>query len=193
MTRGGGQGTNVRTCMPYLYVLLCFGVPKGPTTPLCTKVPYILLCFGTKLDHPPPKVVLLYKNPWFCTKVRDFFQKNLRKKSKNSSKKIQKIWKVSEKKMEKFRRKNRQKLEKKVDFPPNLAHFLEIFAKKLYKSTIYTFVIWKNFRTPTPACTKVPFVLLCFGSLRDPPHPIHVLYFCVGPPPELILMHVNFR
>ena len=56
------------------------------------------------------------------------------------------------------------------------AIFKEILRKFVYKSTIYTFVIWEKMETPTPGCTKVYFLLLCFGRKFD--HPPPKWYFC---------------
>ena len=68
-----------------------------------------------------------------------------------------------------------------------ICHFFVIFydfvMKCVYKSTIYTFVIRDKIWTPPLCCTKVYMLLLCFGSRKHPPHPIHVRHFCVSPPP----------
>ena len=68
-----------------------------------------------------------------------------------------------------------------------ICHFFVIFhdfvMKCVYKSTIYTFVIRDKIWTPPLCCTKVYMLLLCFGSRKYPPHPIHVRHFCVSPPP----------
>ena len=70
-----------------------------------------------------------------------------------------------------------------------ICHFFVIFydfvMKCVYKSTIYTFVIRDKIWTPPLCCTKVYMLLLCFGSRKHPPHPIHVRHFCVSPPPRL--------
>ena len=68
-----------------------------------------------------------------------------------------------------------------------ICHFFVIFydfvMKCVYKSTMYTFVIRDKIWTPPLCCTKVYMLLLCFGSRKHPPHPIHVRHFCVSPPP----------
>ena len=75
-----------------------------------------------------------------------------------------------------------------------ICHFFVIFydfvMKCVYKSTIYTFVIRDKIWTPPLCCTKVYMLLLCFGSRKHPPHPIHVRHFCVSPPPTLYKIKV---
>ena len=125
-------------------------------------------------------MVLLYRK---IDKIDDFFKK-IQKKIKNFNKKNQKNHKKNYKKKSK-------KLQRKIQFffkiclkkGKNL-QFLGNFHENCVQKYHYTFVIWAKMLTPTPGCTKVPFILLCFGSLRDPPHPIHVQYFCVRPPPR---------
>jgi hypothetical protein len=80
--------------------------------------------------------------------------------------------------------KNNKIFEKKRRFFPNFAHFLGIFTLFLYKSTIYTFVIWEKIWTPPLCCTKVPWVLLCFGSRKHPPTPYMSGTFGLAPPPH---------
>ena len=64
-------------------------------------------------------------------------------------------------------------------------NFYDFVMKCVYKSTIYTFVIRDKIWTPPLCCTKVYMLLLCFGSRKHPPHPIHVRHFCVSPPPAI--------
>ena len=61
--------------------------------------------------------------------------------------------------------------------------FYDFVMKCVYKSTIHTFVIRDKIWTPPLCCTKVYMLLLCFGSRKHPPTPIHVRHFCVSPPP----------
>ena len=74
-----------------------------------------------------------------------------------------------------------------------ICHFFVIFydfvMKCVYKSTIYTFVIRDKIWTPPLCCTKVYMLLLCFGSRKHPPHPIHIYMsgtFVLAPPPGLV-------
>ena len=78
-----------------------------------------------------------------------------------------------------------------------ICHFFVIFydfvMKCVYKSTIYTFVIWDKIWTTPLCCTKVYMLLLCFGSRKHPPTPYMSGTFVLAPtPPPPPARRLNF-
>ena len=127
-----------------------------------------------KIQTPTPKKVLLYTiSGIFVQNFRNFSKKNLKKFKycKNSNK--------FQKNFQEFFRKNWKFFRFVFKFGLFFCNFSRILTKicvekylftpdtpLLYKSTIYTFVFWEKMKTPTPGCTKVPFILLCFRPFK---------------------------